>query len=212
VKRTQFISFEGGEGGGKTTQIGRLATRLRDLGAEVVLTREPGGSDGAEALRNLLVHGDADRWSPIAETMILYAARDDHLRRKIRPALARGAWVLTDRFADSTRAYQGAAGATPVPLITQLEQVIIGPDWPELTLILDLPVELGLQRALARGGGEHRFESKGLAFHDRLRSAFLDIAVAEPGRCRVIDASADTDTIADRIWDLVQLHFNLSGG
>jgi dTMP kinase len=97
-------------------------------------------------------------------------------------------------------------------LITQLEQVIIGPDWPELTLILDLPVELGLQRALARGGGEYRFESKGLAFHDRLRSAFLDIAAAEPGRCRVIDASADTDTIADRIWDLVQLHFNLSGG
>jgi dTMP kinase len=211
VKHAQFISFEGGEGGGKTTQIGRLATRLRDLGAEVVLTREPGGSDGAEALRNLLVRGHADRWSPLAETMILYAARDDHLRRKIRPALHRGAWVLTDRFADSTRAYQGAAGATPFELITQLERVVVGSDWPDLTLILDLPVELGLQRALARGDSEHRFESKGLAFHERLRSAFLDIAATEPERCRVIDASDDADTVANRIWNIVRLHFDLVG-
>lgn len=204
VARARFISFEGGEGAGKTTQIRRLAERLSERGLEVVLTREPGGSTGAEALRDLLVRGEADRWSPLAETLILYAAREDHLERLIRPALARGAWVLTDRFADSTRAYQGAGGGAPGALISQLEEAVLGTLRPDLTLILDLPVEAGLARALGRGGGEERFERKGRDFHARLRRGFLDIAEAEPQRCAVLDATAPPDEVAERIWAIVQ--------
>ncbi len=200
----RFISFEGGEGAGKTTQIRRLAERLSPRLAELVLTREPGGSPGAEALRDLLVRGDADRWSALSETLILYAAREDHLERLIRPALARGAWVLTDRFADSTRAYQGAGGGADAAFISGLEQAILGATRPDLTLILDLPIEQGLSRALARGGAEERFERKGADFHARLRQGFLDIAQAEPDRCVVVDAAQAPDQVAARIWDVVQ--------
>jgi dTMP kinase len=210
VQRGHFISFEGGEGAGKSTQIRTLAARLEGLGRTVVLTREPGGSAGAESLRDLLVRGAADRWSPIAETLILYAARADHLERRIRPALAQGAWVLCDRFADSTRAYQGAGGGTPPDVIAALEQAVIGADWPDLTLILDLPVAAGLARASQRGGAEQRFESKGLAFHERLRAGFLEIAAAEPQRCRVIDAGAGVDDVAEAVWAAVRDRFGLS--
>ena len=196
----RFISFEGGEGAGKTTQIRRLAARLEPVVGEVVLTREPGGSAGAEALRELLVRGATDRWSPLSETLILYAAREDHLERLIRPALARGAWVLSDRFADSTRAYQGAGGGAPVDFIIALESAVVGAARPDLTLILDLPVDEGLARATARGGGEERFERKERSFHERLRQGFLDIAQAEPHRCIVIDATAPPDAVAERIW------------
>jgi dTMP kinase len=175
-----------------------------------VLTREPGGSPGAESLRDLLVRGDADRWSALAETLILYAARADHLERRIRPALAEGAWVLCDRFADSTRAYQGAGGGTPPDLIAALEQAVIGQDWPELTLILDLPPSTGLARAAQRGGAEQRFESKGLAFHERLRAGFLGIAAAEPQRCRVIDADAGIEEVAEAVWAAVCDRFGLT--
>jgi len=210
VQRGHFISFEGGEGAGKSTQIRTLAARLEGLGFTVALTREPGGSAGAESLRDLLVRGEADRWSPLAETLILYAARADHLERRIRPALHEGAWVLCDRFADSTRAYQGAGGDASAEVIAALEKAVIGPDWPELTLVLDLPVEVGLARAARRGGAEQRFESKGLAFHERLRAGFLEIAKIEPQRCRVIEADAGVEAVAHAVWAAVCDRFGLT--
>jgi dTMP kinase len=200
MARGVFITFEGGEGAGKTTQIRRLAERLAAARLEVVTTREPGGSPGAEAIRALLVTGDVDRWSPISETLLLNAARRDHVERVILPALARGAAVLCDRFADSTRAYQGAGGGAPAGLIGALEAAVLGDLRPDLTLILDLPAEVGLARAKGRGGAEARFEAKGLAFHARLRDAFLDIARSEPGRCAVIDAGQDETAVARAIW------------
>jgi dTMP kinase len=203
MKRGRFITFEGGEGAGKSTQAARLAARLQATGIEVVRTREPGGSQGAEALRELLVHGGADRWSPTAETLMMYAARSDHLERVIRPALAAGAWVVCDRFSDSTRAYQGAGGGVPTELIETLDKAVVLGDQPDLTLIIDVPAELGLERAQARGG-EARFEGKGLAFHRRLREGFLAIARAEPDRCVVLDGAAAPDDVADRIWKAVQ--------
>jgi len=204
VTRGRFISFEGGEGGGKSTQLKRLAERLRAAGRTVVATREPGGSPGAETIRDLLVRGDADRWSPTTETLLMYAARRDHIERVIAPALARGDWVVSDRFADSTRAYQGAAGGTEPQLIAALERHVLGETRPDLTLLLDLPPEVGLTRADARAGVETRFESKGLAFHARLRDAFLEIAAREPERCCVIDATADVDTVARAVMSAVE--------
>ncbi len=203
VTRGRFITFEGGEGAGKSTQLRRLAQRLSERGAEVVVTREPGGSPGAEAIRALLVTGAVDRWSPITETLLMYAARRDHIERVIAPALSHGASVICDRFFDSTRAYQGAGGAAPPDLIAALERDVVGELIPDLTLILDLPVEVGLQRAAQRGEGEARFEAKGLAFHERLRQAFLQIAADEPARCAVIDADATPDEVEARIWNLV---------
>lgn len=197
-----FISFEGGEGAGKSTQIRRLSERLAAAGHDVVVTREPGGSPGAEAIRELLVNGEADRWSPVTETLLMYAARRDHVERVIRPALARGAIVLCDRFADSTRAYQGAGGDAPASLIAALEDHVLGGTVPDLTLILDLPAEIGLQRAEARGGAA-RFESKGLAFHERLRAGYLEIARREPERCVVIEANAGIEAVTAAINDVV---------
>lgn len=201
----RFITFEGGEGGGKSTQLRLLAQRLGERGGEVVATREPGGSSGAEAIRDLLVRGEADRWSAMTETLLMYAARRDHLERVIKPALDRGAWVLCDRFADSTRAYQGAAGGTDPAFIAALETYVLGEIRPDLTLILDLPPEAGLARAASRAGAETRFESKGAAFHSRLRQAFLDIARAEPDRCRVIDATQTLEAVSADIWAAIGL-------
>jgi dTMP kinase len=189
-----FITLEGGEGGGKSTQARRLSEALRRRGLEVVTTREPGGSEGAELLRPILLTGDTARWSPIAETLLMYAGRDDHLNSLVRPALARGAVVICDRFADSTEAYQGAAGGTPPELIASLRKAVVGTTEPALTLIFDLPVEDGLRRAAMRGG-EARFEGKGLDYHRRLRTAFLDIARRAPARCVVIDASMSEDAV-----------------
>lgn len=194
-----FITFEGGEGVGKSTQVRRLAARLQASGREVVVTREPGGSPGAEAIRNLVLNGSADRWSPVTETLLMYASRRDHIERTLRPALARGAVVLCDRYADSTRAYQGAAGGADPGLISALETYILEDVRPVRTLVFDLDPELGLARALGRPGAEARFESKGLDFHRRLREGFLAIARAEPGRCRVIDAAGDPDQVEGRI-------------
>jgi dTMP kinase len=199
----RFITLEGGEGTGKSTQARRLADRLRGDGREVVLTREPGGSPGAEAIRALLVTGGADRWSPLSEALLMYAARRDHIERTVAPALARGAWVISDRFADSTRAYQGAGGGVAPGFIEALEREVVGEAWPHLTLILDLPVEIGLARAAGRAGAETRFEGKGEAFHRRLRDAFLAIAQAEPARCAVIDASGEPDAVEAAIWRTV---------
>jgi dTMP kinase len=203
VTRGCFITFEGGEGAGKSTQIRRLAERLRADARDVVLTREPGGSPGAESIRELLLNGAVDRWSPLTEALLMNAARRDHIERVIAPALARGAVVLCDRFADSTRAYQGAGGAVDPNVIAQLEAAVVGEMRPDLTLIFDLPVAEGLRRALSRNGGEERFEAKGEAFHERLRAAYLDIARSEPDRCVVIDAAASLDAVEAAIATVV---------
>ena len=204
MSRGRFITFEGGEGAGKSTQLKRLAARLEQAGLEVVATREPGGSPGAESIRELVLNGSADRWSPVTETLLMYAARRDHIERVIRPALERGAWVVCDRFADSTRAYQGAGGGVDPALIAALEIHILEDTRPDLTLIFDFPPVIGLQRALARPGAEARFESKGMAFHERLREGFLAIAKAEPGRCAVIDARGSVEEVEALVWAAVE--------
>ncbi|MGI9169078.1 MAG: dTMP kinase, partial [Caulobacteraceae bacterium] len=165
MARGLLITLEGGEGAGKSTQFARLAPRISALGREVVTTREPGGSPGAEAIRALLVQGAPDRWSPTAETLLIYAARRDHIERTIQPALERGAVVICDRFAYSTCAYQGAGGGAPADLIEALERHVLGALRPDLTVILDLDPGLGLERAARRGQGETRFEARDLAFH-----------------------------------------------
>ncbi|HEX7759725.1 MAG TPA: dTMP kinase [Caulobacteraceae bacterium] len=205
MARGRFITFEGGEGAGKSSQVRLLAQRLAEAGYGLVSTREPGGSPGGEAIRALLVTGEPDRWSPLTETLLMYAARRDHIERVIEPALARGDWVICDRFADSTRAYQGAGGGAPEELIAALEAQVLGAARPDLTLILDLPVEVGLARAHARdSNAETRFEAKGAAFHQRLRDGFLAIAKAEPERCVVLDGTGSIETVASAIWDVVE--------
>lgn len=211
MARGRFITFEGGEGAGKSTQVKRLAARLEAGGLEVVTTREPGGSPGAESIRDLVLRGAADRWSPVTETLLMYAARRDHIERVIAPALSRGAWVVCDRFADSTRAYQGAAGGTDPALIAALEAHILQDVRPDLTLVFDLPPEVGLERAHARAGAEMRFESKGMAFHERLREGFRAIAAAEPERCAVIDATAAMDAVEAAVWSAVQARLAVHG-
>jgi dTMP kinase len=195
----RFITLEGGEGAGKSTQIKLLGTWLGERGIDVVQTREPGGAAGAERIRELLVKGDADRWTPIAETLLHYAARADHLDRTIRPALARGRWVICDRFADSTTAYQGHGHGVPFAVIDALFKAVVGDTAPDLTVILDLPVELGLQRATARAGHENRYEQMAIDFHKRLRDGFLTIARDNPQRCAVIDAGRAVDAVQSDI-------------
>ncbi len=201
MARGCFITLEGGEGTGKSTQAGRLTERLRRTGLEVLTTREPGGSPGAEDIRALLVSGAVDRWSALTETLLMYAARADHLERVIRPALNRGAWVVCDRFADSTRAYQ--QGAAP-GLLSALEKEVVDGDRPDLTLVFDLPAEDGLARAAARGEGATRFEARNAEFHERLRAAFLEIARADPERCAVIDARPRAEAVEAAVWAAVQ--------
>lgn len=197
----RFVTFEGGEGAGKTTQIKRLGERLTAAGERVLLTREPGGSPGAEAIRTLVVSGDPTRWDAMTEALLMLSARRDHVRRTIDPALSDGQWVLCDRFHDSTVAYQGYGGGVPLSDLATLYRIAIGSLQPTLTLILDLPVAEGLERARARsdlrpgGRREDRFERMGTKFHEQLRSAFLKIAEAEPARCVIIDASPDADTV-----------------
>ena len=203
----RFITLEGGEGAGKSTQVQLLAKRLELMGVSVVVTREPGGSPGAEALRRVILSGAAAPLGPAGEAVLFSAARIDHIDHTIAPALARGAWVICDRFADSTRAYQGAAGKLDPALIASLERVTVGDVRPDLTLMLDLPPEKGLARAAARRGeGEapDRFEREDIAFHRTLRQAFLTIARAEPQRCAVIDADRPPPEVAQAIWACVR--------
>jgi dTMP kinase len=188
----RFITFEGGEGGGKSTQLRRLADALRAAGQDVVATREPGGSPGAEDIRRLLVEGEPGRWAPEAEALLHFAARAEHLDKVIRPALAAGKWVLSDRFADSTIAYQGYGQGVDRDWLQQLRHRVVGPTEPGLTLVLDLPVETGLGRALA----EQRYERMGSAFHARLRAGFLAIAREDLDRCVVIDAARPIEAVA----------------
>jgi len=205
----RFISFEGGEGTGKTTQARLLAAALEKRGIDCVITREPGGSPGAEEIRALLVNGEPGRWESLTETLLLYAARADHVARTIKPAMEQGRWVLCDRFADSSWAYQGAGRGLDRETVRRIESVAIGDFKPELTFVLDLPAEEGLKRANARASAESRFEQFDIGFHERLRQAFLDIARRSPDRCRVIDASADEDTVAEAIWKAVAARFAL---
>lgn len=203
----RFITFEGGEGAGKSTQVRRLAEALRARGIDVLTTREPGGSEGAEQIRHLLVEGSADRWDGLTETLLHYAARRDHLRRVIRPALAAGTWVISDRFNDSTRAYQGYGHGLPQGDLDALYQLVSEGLSPDLTIVLDLPVEVGLQRAGLRGGDENRYEGMASAFHQRLRTGFLTIAAAEPERCRVISADQSLDAVHVEIVAVIEQSF-----
>jgi len=190
-----FISLEGIDGSGKSTQAGLLAAGLRERGHEVVLTREPGGAPGAEEIRRLLVEGDPDRWSPETEILLFNAARRDHLERTIRPALAAGKTVITDRFADSTRVYQGAARGDLRGFADAIHAAAIGVE-PDLTLILDMDPEVALARGLARASGEDRFEEFGLPFQQALQSGFRALATQFPDRCHVIDAGRAPDAVA----------------
>jgi dTMP kinase len=196
--RGLFISLEGIDGSGKSTQSRRLATWLREQGRSPVLTREPGGAPGAEEIRRLLVEGDPDRWSPETEILLFTAARRDHLERTIRPALAAGRDVITDRFADSTRVYQGATRGDLRGLVDDIHARVIGIE-PDLTLILDMDPEIALSRGLARRSGEDRFEDFGLAFQQKLRAGFRALAAEAPARCVLIDATQEVDAIAAAI-------------
>jgi dTMP kinase len=212
--RGRFITFEGGEGVGKSTQVTRLAERLSGLGREVVATREPGGTPRAERLRAALLSGGARRFGPFAETLLLASARADHVDAVIRPALERGADVLCDRFADSTRAYQGVAGGVDQASIEALERLAVRDTTPDLTLVFDAPVSVGLQRARSRlgeGASADRFEAEDAGFHERLRDAFLDIALREPQRCVLIDATAAPDAVAESVWASVSRRFGIDG-
>ncbi|KAB2915062.1 MAG: dTMP kinase [Hyphomicrobiaceae bacterium] len=208
----KFITFEGGEGSGKSTQAKLLADRLRAKGIDVVLTREPGGSPFAEQIRELLLSGNLAPHPPLAEALLFYAARADHMATTIRPALAAGRWVICDRFSDSTRVYQGGAGGLGADVLAELERLVVGAGQPHLTLILDLAPALGLARAEARrtGPGDvacaeaDPYERRDLAFHERLRAGYLAIAGAEPARCAVVDAAEAADAIAARVWSLVE--------
>ncbi|MBN9589790.1 MAG: dTMP kinase [Alphaproteobacteria bacterium 64-11] len=205
----RFISLEGGEGTGKSTQVRRLAESLQKRGFAVLTTREPGGSSGAEEIRALMVNGEPGRWDAMTETLLAYAARSDHVARTIGPALLAGTWVVTDRFSDSTFAYQGAGRGMDRETIRRIESAVLDDFKPDFTLILDLDVNVGLQRARARGEGEDRFEKFGTEFHERLRQCFLDIARRNPERCRVIDASGSQDEVAAAILKAVTTRFDL---
>ena len=205
--RGKFITFEGGEGTGKSTQAAMLALRLESLGLNVQLTREPGGSPGAEIIRHVLLSGAAKPLGPDVEAMLFAAARDDHVHWTILPAIEAGKWVISDRFADSTRVYQGVLGQVDQRLIKGLERVSIGDLNPDLTVILDVPVEIGLERARLRRGaaGEpDRFEAENVEFHQKLREAYRAIAEAEPERCVVIEAAGAKEEIAKAIWETVK--------
>jgi dTMP kinase len=195
-----FITFEGGEGAGKSTQIAKLEARLRGQGTDVLITREPGGTPQGEAIRSEIVSGNIGRWSPLAETLLINAARDSHLRERIRPALEKGTIVLCDRFMDSTRAYQGVAGGVDPALISNLENHVVGKTVPDLTLILDIDPDLGLARAKSE---ENRFERKSRDFHLRLQAAYRAIANSEPERCKMIDARGTPETVFAAIWRVV---------
>ena len=206
--RGKFITFEGGEGGGKSTQAARMAGFLRGKGLEVLETREPGGTPESEALRDLLVQGDPDRWSALSELLLITAARVEHVNRLIEPALTEGKWVICDRFADSTLAYQGIAGELGLELVEQLQKLAVGATAPDVTFLLDVRAEAGLQRAEKRGGAA-RFEKKGAAFHQTLRDGFLALANENPQRIVLIDGEDTFDNVWGQIETELERRFKL---
>lgn len=199
--RARFVTLEGGEGAGKSTQVARLKEWIEARGHRCITTREPGGAPGAEMVRKLLVEGPAERWDGVTEALLHFAARREHLRTTVLPAIASGTWVVSDRFADSTMAYQGYGHGIDRAMLGALYDMTVGDFRPDLTLILDLPVDAGLARAAARRSKETRYESLPVGFHERVRAGFLEIAAADPERCVVIDASAGIDDIARSIAD-----------
>jgi dTMP kinase len=203
--RGRLITFEGGEGTGKSTHSALSADRLKSLGIEVVRTREPGGSPGAEAIRHVLLSGAAKPLGPEAEAILFAAARDDHVRTTIEPALYRGAWVICDRFIDSTRVYQGSLGHVDLKFIRALERATIGDITPDLTVVLDVPADVGLARAHKRRGenATDRFEAESLAFHEELREAYRRAVRDEPERCILIDATLPKAEVAEKIWQAI---------
>jgi dTMP kinase len=208
--RGKFITFEGGEGAGKSTQAAMLAQRLESLGVSVVLTREPGGSPGGEIIRHVLLSGAAQPFGPEVEAMLFAAARNDHIRCRIEPALASGKWVVCDRFADSTRVYQGTVGQIDERFIKALERVSVGDLYPDLTFVLDVPVAVSLERAASRRGGSKpdRFEAEEMEFHEKLRGAYLALAAGQLGRCVILDARASKEAVAKRVWDTVNVRLD----
>ena len=203
--RGKFITFEGGEGTGKSTQAKRLALTLQERGHRVVLTREPGGSEGAEEIRKLLVEGLPERWSPISETLLFLAARTDHVTKLILPELQEGAWVVCDRFSDSTLAYQGVARGLGLDAVREMQAIALEGFRPDLTIILDMPAESGLLRAHTRGLAHGtRYERFGTQFHQKLRRAFIDIASSEPERCVLLNGDRSQDEVAADIWQTVK--------
>ena len=203
VETGRLITFEGGEGAGKSTQVSILVERLRNAGRHAIATREPGGSPAAEDIRETLLSGKAKQFGPFAEALLFSIARQDHIDTVISDALARGQWVVCDRFLDSTRAYQGATGGVPAPVISALERLTLHGVMPNLTIVLDIPVEEGLARMARRRGAPDRFESQDISQHERIRKAFLDIAEEESGRCVVIDARKPEALVAEDVWEAV---------
>ena len=207
----RFITFEGGEGSGKSTQAKRLFDGLRARGIDVLMTREPGGSPFAEQMRELILNPAIAPHTPLSEALLFYAARADHLHKTIRPALGVGRWVICDRFSDSTRVYQCDAGGLPLDVFNALEQMVVTLTFPDLTFILDVPAEVGLARAATRrlaqalsGDAPDAFEKRDVEFHERLREGYLAIAKAEPHRCHVIDGTREPDAIFAEIWAQVE--------
>ncbi len=207
MPRGRFITIEGGEGAGKSTQVPLLMAALERAGVAASATREPGGSPGAEAIRRLLLEGESERWDAPGEALLLVAARRDHVAKLIEPALARGIWVVCDRFANSTLAYQGYGRGLKPEDLAALHRFALGDFAPDLTVILDLPVETGLARIAARiaarATAADRFERLDRAFHDRLRDGFHRIAAAEPGRCVLVDAAGNPQSVHRAVLDLV---------
>ena len=209
MTRGQFISFEGGEGAGKSTQSRLLCRRLETFGIDALVTREPGGSAGAEEIRALLVSGQVDRWDPLTEALLHFAARHDHVQRTILPALERGVWVITDRFSDSTLAYQGYGQGVDLEKLNRIGEFVVGAAMPDLTLILDLPVAEGFARTKLRADGVSRYEQMDRAMHERMRQGFLRIAKTKTARCRMIDATLDTESVHQAVWHSVQECFKI---
>lgn len=202
--RGKFITFEGGEGAGKSTQVRRLASKLRATGQEVVVTREPGGSPTAEVFRGFLLSGRAKPLGVVGEAYLFAAARIDHVAETIEPALRRGAFVLCDRFCDSTRVYQGTAGGLDKAVIDHLERVAVGDTWPDLTIIIDVPIVIGLKRALMRSGGADRFEADAFSVHEARRRGFIEIARADPDRCALVDGTGEVDAVEAAVTRTVE--------
>ena len=212
TSRGLFITFEGGEGCGKTTQIQYLANQIESIGSiPIVVTREPGGVPAAELVRDILVNGDAKTWRPAAEGLLMSAARHEHVEQIIRPALLQNKLVISDRFIDSTIVYQGIVGGVSADAITAMNEIACGDIFPDVTIILDIDIQIGLLRAQLRGGEEDRFEAKGSAYHEKVRAGFLEIAANSPSRCVVINANRTPDEISTDIWQVVHPYL-LSNG
>ena len=206
----ELIVLEGVDGAGKGVQSRMLLSAMKAAGLDVILTREPGGSPGAEEIRRLIVEGEPNRWDDMTELLLIYAARRSHVMDTIKPALKQGTWIISDRFADSSRAFQGVAGNLGIDVVDRIHKETLGDFNPELTLILDLDPEISLSRADARGGAEDRFEQKGIEYQARVREGFRQLAEMTPQSRKLIDASGTMDEVSQKVLDCINAHFNLT--